>query len=120
MGQHTWFKKDKSTFDKINLLYERLDKFDNSEIYLDDLEILQINHEIDELSEQNETDYHDIFRTRLRNSDNTYTDKTLCSYKETIEFIENKNNLVYSIQDNYLKQLKEFWDSYPNGVIYFG
>ena len=58
MGQHTWFLKSKELYLKQNELYEKLDKFENGEIYLDDLELLQLNTEIDEIGEQNDTDYH--------------------------------------------------------------
>lgn len=73
MGQHTWFLKNKELYLKQNELYEKLDKFENGEIYLDGLELLQLNTEIDEIDEQNDAGYHDLFRTGKRNENGTYT-----------------------------------------------
>ena len=82
MGQHTWFLKSKELYLKQNELYEKLDKFENDEIYLDDLELLQINTEINEIDEQNDAEYHDLFRTSKRNEDGTYIDDVISSKKE--------------------------------------
>ena len=133
MGQHTWFLKSKELYLKQNELYDKLDKFENNEIYLDDLELLQINTEIDEIDEQNDTEYHDLFRTGKRNEDSTYTDDVIFSKKECFEWINKPENLVSfknchwetdeqeEINRKYcIKKLNEFWDKYPNGVIYFG
>jgi hypothetical protein len=133
MGQHTWFLKSKELYLKQNELYDKLDKFENNEIYLDDLELLQINTEIDEIDEQNDAEYHDLFRTGKRNEDSTYTDDVIFSKKECFEWIDKPENYVSfkntvfdtdeqeKINREYsINKLNEFWDKYPDGVIYFG
>lgn len=133
MGQHTWFLKSKELYLKQNELYEKLDKFENNEIYLDDLDVLQINTEIDEIDEQNDAEYHDLFRTGKRNEDNTYTNDVIFSRKECFEWINKTENYVSfkntvfetdeqeKINREYsINKLNEFWDKYPDGVIYFG
>src|SRR5574343_792209 len=130
MGQHTWFLKSKELYLKQNELYEKLDKFENGEIYLDDLELLQLNTEIDEIGEQNDTDYHDLFRTGKRNEDGTYTDDVIFSKKECFEWIDKPENFVSfkntifetdkqeKINREYsINKLNEFWDKYTDGVI---
>lgn len=133
MGQHTWFLKSKELYLKQNKLYDKLDKFEKNEIYLDDLELLQINTEIDEIDEQNDAEYHDLFRTGKRNEDGTYTDNVIFSKKECFEWIYKPENCVSfkntvfdtdeqeKINREYsINKLNEFWDKYPDGVIYFG
>ena len=134
MGQHTWFLKSKELYLKQNELYEKLDKFENGEIYLDDLELLQLNTEIDEIDEQNDADdYHDLFRTGKCNENKTYTDDVLFSRKECFEWIDKPENFVSfkntifetdeqeKINREYsINKLNEFWGKYPDGVIYFG
>ena len=133
MGQHTWFLKSKELYLKQNELYDKLDKFENNEIYLDDLELLQINTEIDEIDEQNNAEYHDLFRTYKRNEDGTYADDVIFSKKECFEWIDKSENCVSfkntvfdtdeqeKINREYsINKLNEFWDTYPDGVIYFG
>lgn len=132
MGQHTWFLKSKELYLKQKGLYNKLDKFRKNEIYLDDLELLQINAQIDEIEEQNDTEYHDVFRTGKRNEDKTYTDDVIFSKKECFEWIAKPENFVSfkstkfdtdeqeKINREYsISKLNEFWDKYPDGVIYF-
>lgn len=133
MGQHTWFLKSKELYLKQNELYDKLDKFENDEIHLDDLELLQINTEIDEIDKQNDAEYHDLFRTGKRNEDDTYTDDVIFSRKECFEWINKPENFVFfkttifdtdeqeKINREYsINKLNEFWNKYPDGVIYFG
>jgi hypothetical protein len=133
MGQHTWFLKDKELYLQQNELYKKLDSFENDEIYLDDLELYQLNSEIDQIDKENEADYHDLFRTSKRNVDGTYTDDVIFSSKECFEWIDKPENLVSfkntmfetdeqeRVNRQYsINKLNEFWDKYPNGVIYFG
>jgi uncharacterized Zn finger protein len=133
MGQHTWFLKDKELYLKQNKLYKKLDSFENDEIYLDDLELYQLNSEIDQIYKENKADYHDLFRTSKRNVDGTYTDDVIFSSKECFEWIDKPENLVSfkntmfetdeqeRVNREYsINKLNEFWDKYPNGVIYFG
>ena len=133
MGQHTWFLRDKELYLQQNELYKKLDSFENDEIYLDDLELYQLNSEIDQIDKENEADYHDLFRTSKRNVDGTYTDDVIFSSKECFEWIDKPENLVSfkntmfetdeqeRVNRQYsINKLNEFWDKYPNGVIYFG
>lgn len=133
MGQHTWFLKSKELYLKQNELYEKLDSFEEGEIYLDDMEVYQLNHQIDEIYKENNTEYHDLFRTSKRNEDNTYTDDVIFSRKECFKWIDKPENLVSfkntvfdtdkqeKINREYsISKLNEFWDKYPDGVIYFG
>jgi len=133
MGQHTWFLKSKELYLKQNTLYEKLDLFENNKIYLDDIELIQLNHEIDEIDELNNTEYHDLFRTSKRNKDGTYTDDVIFSKKECFEWLDKPENLIsfkYTIfetdeqeklnREFSIDKLNEFWNKYPDGVIYFG
>jgi uncharacterized Zn finger protein len=133
MGQHTWFLKDKELYLQQNELYKKLDSFENDEIYLDDLELYQLNSEIDQIDKENKADYHGLFRTSKRNVDGTYTDDVIFSSKECFEWIDKPENLVSfkntvfetdeqeRVNREYsINKLNEFWDKYPNGVIYFG
>jgi hypothetical protein len=119
MAQHTWFLKSKDLYLKQNELFEKLDKFETNDIYLSDLELLQIETEIDEIDEQNDAEYHDLFRTNKRNKDNTYIDEVIFSRRECFEWINNPENLVEKFEYT-IDALNEFWDKYPDGVIYFG
>lgn len=133
MGQHTWFLKSKELYLKQNELYDQLDKFENNEIYLDEFELLQLNTKIDEIDDQNDAEYHDLFRTGKRNEDGSYIDDVIFSRKECFEWINNPENFVSfkktvfetdeqeKINREYsINKLNEFWDKYPDGVIYFG
>jgi len=133
MGQHTWFRKDKETYLKLNEIYDKLYKHETGEEWLDDLDILHLESESSDLYDQNETDYHDLFRTSKRNEDGTYTDDVLFSYEETLKWMEdNKEHVSFShtvfdspekIEENKkwcFQKLREFWAEYPNGVIDFG
>ena len=94
MGQHTWFVKDKANYLKLQELNKKLYAFEIDEIYLDELELLQLNHEADELYEQNKTEYHDVFRTNKRKSNDTYIDDVIFSRKECFDYISNEENKV--------------------------
>jgi hypothetical protein len=133
MGQHTWFLKSKELHLKQNELSEKLDSFEEGEIYLDDIEIDQLNHQIDEIDKENDVEYHDLFRTGKRNEDKTYTDDVIFSRKECFEWIDKPDNFVSfkntvfetdeqeKINREYsINKLNGFWDKYPDGVIYFG
>ena len=133
MGQHTWFLKSKELYLKQNELYEKLDSFEECEIYLDDMELYQLNHQIDEIDKENRAEYHDLFRTSKRNSDGTYTDDVIFSKAECFEWINNPDNGVSfknTVFDSHevemenkewaIVELNKFWSEYPDGVIYFG
>ncbi len=117
MGQHTWFEKDRTLYEEQEALYKALDAHDNGETYLDELDILAINARINEIDELNNAEYHDIFRTNKRNEDGTYTEDVIYSKKECDKWLENNK---HSLKEEDKHFLDEFWDKYPDGVIYFG
>ena len=117
MGQHTWCYKNRELYDEEQSLYKALDAHESGERYLDELEIISINSNIDDINELNETDYHDIFRTHKRNIDGTYTDDVIYSKEECDKWLEENKELTSSL-DKELVDL--FWKEYPKGVIDFG
>ena len=117
MGLHTWFYKEKELYLKQQELYSTLDKFEDYEIYLDDLEVDQINHEIDEISKINDSDHHDIFRTNKREANGEYTYDVIFSKQECEKWLID-NNIV--IEPSNKRALDNFWEEFPNGVIDFG
>jgi hypothetical protein len=131
MGQHTWFAKSKSLYLRQMELYEKIDSFDEGLISLSDKVVAQIQQEIDDIDDANEAEYHDLFRTGKRNADRTYTDDVIYSKEECFKWIETPENFVSfgffgndeaeaERREFALKHLNEFWDKYPDGVIYFG
>jgi hypothetical protein len=121
MGQHTWFYKDQELRKKELELWERLDSHEDGDIWLEDIEIIQINYEIDIISKQNDADYHDLFRTDKRNKDGTYTDDIIYSKKECDQWLEENKELVrWGDEEVCRKLLNEFWEKYPKGAIDFG
>jgi len=119
VGQHTWFYRDQELRRKEIELWAKLDAYDNGEIWLDDLELLQINHEINKIRKQNDTEYHDIFRTNKRNEDNTYIDDVILSKANCDEWLEENKDLVNWEERINRKLLNKFWEKYPNGAIDF-
>lgn len=127
MGLHTWFVKSKAAYLEQEELYERLENDYTGEFSYD------LNVEIDKIEKENETEYHDLFRTGKRNLDGTYTSDTLSSLSETLEWISAPENHVtfrctvfdtqlqeLKYQEEALEKLQEFWEKYPEGLIYFG
>lgn len=133
MGQHTWFLKNKELFLKQKELFKKIEDFEENKIYLDDMELYQINYEINQIEEENNSEYHDLFRTSLRNDDGTYTDQIISSRKECLNFINDASNRV-SFKRTFLEtkeqeeenrkkaleRINDFWDKYDNGIIRFG
>lgn len=114
MGQHTWFNKSKELYLKSQEIYKKVDDAENGIIYLDNLELLQLISELDKIYEENDTEYHDLFRTNKRNEDGTYTDDVIFSKEECDKWIKDNNIIV-----TYPDELSKFWEEYPDGVIYF-
>jgi Zn-finger nucleic acid-binding protein len=120
MGQHIWFHKDQNLLKKEVELYKKVDAHENGEIWLDDLELYQIEQELREITINNEADYHDLFRTHKRNVDGTYTDDVIYSKEECDQWLKDNEHLVtWSYEKEYRKLLNEFWEKYPNGAINF-
>ena len=126
MGQHTWFVKSKAAYLEQEELYERLENDYTGEFSYD------LNVDINKIEKENNAEYHDLFRTSKRNLDGTYTSDTLSSLAETLEWISNPENHVtfrrtvfdtqlveLKYQEEALEKLKEFWEKYPEGLIYF-
>jgi hypothetical protein len=55
-------------------------------------------------------EFHDVFRVK------NYPEDILKSLDQTVNFIEANECEVF---DDTHDRLKEFWDKYPNGLIYF-
>lgn len=119
MGQHTWFVKNKKLLDKVNEIYDILDKHENGDIWIDSTEKYSLEGQVEEIDNKNDAGFHDIFRTSKRNQDGTYTDDILTSLEESLEFINTPENKVH--KDEFTeKRLREFWEKFPDGAIYFG
>ena len=127
MGLHTWFVKSKAAYLEQEELYERLENDYTGEFSYD------LYFDINKIEKENNAEYHDLFRTGKRNPDGTYTSDTLSSLTETLEWISNPENHVSfkntvfdtdeqeaEYRENAIIKLKEFWEKYPEGLIYFG
>ena len=115
MGQHTWFYNDKNLYKESQLLWEKLD---NPNLYLDDLEILQIENRLDEIDRLNKTDYHNCFRTSKRESSNgQYTLDVIYSRQECKKWLKDNYDTIRNLNQECLDR---FWNDFPNGVIDFG
>lgn len=72
-----------------------------------------------ECDENYETIQHDTFRV------SNYPDTILHSYEEYLEFVRNPENGAYLNKNcnswEYAdKQMKEFWEKFPDGIVRFG
>lgn len=117
MGQHTWFYKNKDKYLKMQELYEKATKAENYEDGYDESDAHRFHNEANELFQENDSDYHDCFRTSKRNKDGTYTDDIIFSKEECDKWLETNKETVYHLDKEYLNR---FWEEHPNGVIRFG
>lgn len=118
MGQHTWFIKDKELLKERNSLYDKLEKSDSYEEWMDEVDYRLIEERIEEIDALIDCDdFHDCFRTNKRNEDKTYIDEIIWSFEECIQWLKDNKEFVYSLNMAYVKF---FWSKYPNGAIYFG
>ena len=101
----------------MNELYEKVDKAKNYEDRYDELDAQAFYYQAEELREENESDYHDCFRTSKKNEDGTYIEDVIFSKKECDEWLENNKETVYCLNR---ESLDKFWEEYPNGIIEFG
>jgi hypothetical protein len=96
MGCHTWF------FRKINK---------------DETAVEHCYYSLKNFGENRYTDIdtpHDLFRI------GTYPTNVLLSLEETLQFIENNKEIIYGFANDYEKELIQFWENNPDGVIEFG
>jgi hypothetical protein len=117
MGLHTWFYRDKNIYKESKDLQNKLDQFDNYEIYLDDMEVLQLNHRLDELDKLNDSNFHDCFRTTKREENGEYTYDVIYSKSDCDKWLKDNKNTIYSMNE---KRLNDFWNKFPDGCIDFG
>ena len=119
MGLHTWFHKNKTTYDKLNKIYQELNKLEDElgESFFEDERVIKLQEESDKLYDENEAEYHDVFRTNKRNEDGTYSDDVIYSKEETYKWLKENSK---EIDERQIERLDKFWEEYPNGVIDFG
>lgn len=123
MGQHTWFKKNKKLYEEQMNLYKKLYSHEIGKINLDENELKSLHMQINAIDKENEVkQFNNIFRTSKRDENNCYIDEVIVSRKQCLEWIEDEKNLVrFSFpKDEVIQKINEFWDKYPDGLIYFG
>lgn len=119
MGQHTWFEKDQKKYDEVMEIYERIDAHEEGITWEENIDGLHAQAET--IHEENDTNYHDVFRTNKRNEDGSYTEDEIRSRKECAEWLKNNPYYHYYEDDKEMwKTLDKFWKENPNGLIYFG
>jgi hypothetical protein len=117
MGTHTWFVKDGDV---------QLELRKQNSMFTDDTPD-EVYDEWQQKYKDNRIDgdkYFNLFRIRgNENNWDTIDEIYLRSYEESLKFIEDSE---YEIvvgdypMDEGMKLLKEYWEEYPNGMIYFG
>ncbi len=117
MGLHTWFYKNADLYDEQVELYKKIDIHETGLIWLDDMDMFQINSRIDEIDKLNDAKCSDLFRTTKREPDGEYTLDVIRSKKECDKWLLDNADTVYGLNKS---SLDKFWDNYPNGVINFG
>jgi len=124
LGQHTRFDSSAEVHEAIikieDALYDIIMYHPNTEQQRELLRV--IDRAKQKISVETETDYYDVFRTSKRNEDGSYTDDKITSKEECFEWINEPNNKVFFPygKERAIEQLNEFWDEYPDGIIYFG
>ena len=115
MGIHTWFVKDADVHAKYVRDRDKMNSDTTAyEAYLEWSKIYHDDNKADE--------YLNLFRANGGGWE--YIESFLLrSYEETMEFIANPYNKAregdYPWEEG-IRLLKEFWEKYPNGGIYFG
>lgn len=122
MGQHTWGVKSLTALKEERAVYKLAEDFEAGN--LSDIELANFDYEAVhakiyeyEFSNDNDTDFNDMFRTGKRNADGTYTDDIITSKEHCKKWLEENIALVHNLNADYLAK---FWDEYPDGAIYFG
>ena len=122
MAIHTWFVKSKELHLKAEELNDKLDLIESCLDKNTQSEILELESEIEYIEEQNESEYHDLFYINKKVAETIITSKQEC-----FEFINN-NDIFYArssfnrddeAKEYWLSQLEDYWNKYPNGLIYF-
>ena len=124
MGTHTWFFKSKDLYFKSNEISDKLDFIETCCDKNKQSEIIELESELEYIEDQNECEYHDLFRI----SNKKYVNTIITSRDECFDFINN-NDIFYAragfnsdneAKEYWLSELEDFWKKYPNGLIYFG
>ena len=122
MGTHTWFVKSKELYLKAEELIDKLVLIESCFDKNTQSEILELESEIEYIEKQNESEYHDLFYINKK-----VADTIISSKEECFEFINN-NDIFYArssfnsddeAKEYWLSQLEDYWNKYPNGLIYF-
>lgn len=124
----TFFLKSHELFLKEDLLYQKLEAFDNGEMQLSEGEVEEIERQIDKIFDENYvSEFGSVFTVNKMTDEYT----TLTSEEECIDFINVSGDLIdfgsfvfegkvfdkQQSKDFCLYKLSEFWKKYPNGVI---
>jgi hypothetical protein len=117
MGTHTWFVKDGDV---------QLELRKQNSMFTDDTPD-EVYDEWRQKYKDNRIDgdkYFNLFRVRgNENNWDTIDELYLRSYEQTLRFIEDSEYEIVVGDypwDEGMKLLKEYWEEYPNGMIYFG
>jgi hypothetical protein len=119
MGTHTWFVKDGDL--QIELWNQKNSMFtdDTPEEVYDEWYNRYKSNRIEE-----DNKYLNLFRVRVSEKNwETIDEIYLRSYEQTLKFIEDSEYEIVVGDypwDEGMKLLKEYWEEYPNGMIYFG
>jgi hypothetical protein len=119
MGTHTWFVKDGDL--QIELWNQKNSMFtdDTPEEVYDEWYNRYKSNRIEE-----DNKYLNLFRVRVSEKNwDTIDELYLRSYEQTLKFIEDSEYEIVVGDypwDEGMKLLKEYWEEYPNGMIYFG
>jgi hypothetical protein len=117
MGTHTWFVKDGDV---------QLELRNQNSMFTDNTPDEEYGKWRQKYND-NRVDgdkYFNLFRVRgNENNWDTIDEIHLRSYEQTLRFIENTE--YETVEGDYpwdegMKLLKEYWEEYPNGMIYFG
>lgn len=113
MGQHTWFYKSLEKYKKSTLLFEQSDQM----LEVDYDEAQKIFAQADKIDDDNQSEFHNIFRTSKRESNGSYCLDIIQSREQCIKWLEENKDLVENLNQD---RLNQFWDKYPKGYIEFG
>ncbi len=121
MGLHTHFCKSKKLYIELDNLLTKIGQYEDGEISLSKEELKTIFDEVEKIIISNKIQkYHNTFRSRKRDGGGLYiVPNELYSKEEGMEYINNPENKITFEYDDSKELLEEFWNEYPNGLIYF-